>query len=223
MIRLLLIACALLAAAPSGASAQARRPARPPAVPRVEVGLGAGYAGDVSLGDREATLSATGTSSTPFSLFSTETSLEPGPVVDIRLGYRLTPRLMVEGLLSLGRPTLTSSLGGDAENAAAVNATTTLTEYVITAGGVWRLSTNARRRWTPFVSGGGGVARHVYDGRTLVESGVDGYAGGGLLYALSRRTGLRLDGRVHFLSGGVAEGQGVTPRAALAGSIFVTF
>jgi hypothetical protein len=73
------------------------------------------------------------------------------------------------------------------------------------------------------VSGGGGVARHVYDGNTLIESGVDGYAGGGLVYALSPRAGLRLDGRVHFLSGGVAEGQGVSPRGALSGGIFFTF
>ena len=73
------------------------------------------------------------------------------------------------------------------------------------------------------MSGGAGVARHVHDGQTLIESGVDGYAGGGILYALSPRVGLRLDGRVHFLNGGIAEGQGVSPRGALTGSIFVAF
>ena len=224
MTRLLLIGCALLAAMPPGALAQARRPAaRPPAVPRVEVGIGAGIAGGVTLGERDATLRTGSATANPFRLFSTDTRLEPAPVVDIRLGYRLTRRLMVEGMLSMGRPELTSSLGSDAEGAAAVEATTRLTEYVVTGGGVWRLSTNPRRRWAPFVSGGGGVARHVHDGRTLVESGVDGYAGGGLAYALSPRAGLRLDGRVHVLSGGVAEGQGVSPRGALSGSIFVVF
>jgi hypothetical protein len=224
MSRLLLIACALLGAMPVAASAQTRRPpARPPAGPRVEVGIGAGIAGGLTLGERDATLRANGVTAAPFRLFSSSTRLAPAPVLDVRLGYRVTPRLMVEGTLSVGRPELTSTLSGDAESAATVEATTRLTEYVITGGGVWRLSTNPRRRWTPFVSGGGGVARHVYDGRALIESGVDGYAGGGLLYALTRRTGLRLDGRVHVLSGGVAEGQGVSPRGALSGGIFVTF
>jgi len=228
MSRPLLMACALLTALPVGASAQARPStplgtSRPPAVPRVEVGIGAGIAGGTTLGERDATLRGNGVTATPFRLFSTRTRLEPAAVVDVRLGYRLTPRLLIEGMLSVGRPELTSSLGDDAEGAAAVEATTPLTEYVITGGGAWRLSTNPRRRWMPFVSGGGGVARHVYDGNTLIESGVDGYAGGGLVYALSPRAGRRLDGRVHFLSGGVAEGQGVSPRGALSGGIFFTF
>ena len=106
---------------------------------------------------------------------------------------------------------------------ATTGATTTLTEYVITGGASWRFSTNPRRRWTPFASGGAGVVRHVHDGNALIESGVDAYAGGGLLYALGRRTGLRLDGRVHVIRGGIAEGQGTLPRGALSGSIFVAF
>ena len=220
MIRLLLVVCALLTTVPLAASAQARRPATPP---RVEVGIGGGVMGGLSLGDRDATLPATGTTGSPIRLFSTETSLEPGAVLDIRLGYQVTPRLMVEGLLSVGQPTLTTSLANDVENAPAVEATTSLTEYVVTGGAAWRLSRNPRRRWIPFVSGGGGVARHVYEGQSLIESGIDVYAGGGILHALSARTGVRLDGRVHFLRDGIAAGQGVSPRAALSGSIFFRF
>ena len=220
MIRLLLVACAMLTIAPVAAYAQPRRPAGPPSV---EVGIGGGIMGGLSLGDRDATLSSTGTTGSPIRLFSTETSLGSAAVLDIRLGYQLTPRLMVEGLLSLGRPALTSSLANDVENAPAVEATTSLTEYVVTGGAAWRLSGNPRRRWIPFVSGGGGVARHVYEGRSLIESGVDVYAGGGILHALSARTGVRLDGRVHVLRDGIAEGQGASPRAALSGSIFVKF
>ena len=59
-----------------------------------------------------------------------------------------------------------------------------LTEYVIEGGALWRLSTDARRRWIPFVHGGAGVARHVHEGRVLAENGVSGYAGAGALYAL---------------------------------------
>jgi hypothetical protein len=215
MIRRAFVVCALLAVAPA-AFAQ-------PRLPRVEVGVGGGIMGGLSLGERDATLTSTGTTSSPIRLFSTETSLGPAAVLDIRLGYQLTRRLMVEGLLSVGRPTLTTSLANDVENAPAVEATTSLTEYVVTGGAAWRLSMNPRRRWVPFVSGGGGVARHVYEGRALIESGVDVYAGGGILHALSARTGLRLDGRVHYLREGIADGQGVLPRAALSGSIFVKF
>lgn len=224
MTRLLPFTWALIAALPSLAEAQARRaPARPPAAPRVELGVGAGIAGGVTLGERDATLRTNSVAANPFLLFSTDTRLAPSALVEVRLGYRVTPRLTIEGALGMARPDLTSSLSTDVENAAAVEATTTLTEFVVTGGALWRFSSNAQRRWTPFVSGGGGVARHVYDGRVLVESGVDGYAGGGLLYALGRRAGLRLDGRVHVLRGGVAEGQGVRPRGALSGSIFIAF
>ncbi|HZI78939.1 MAG TPA: outer membrane beta-barrel protein [Vicinamibacterales bacterium] len=229
MRRLLLVTAALLAAIPTLADAQTPRPpSRPPAARRVEIGAGAGVAGGVTLGERDAALRSNAVTPSPFRLFSTSTSLDSAPFFEVRIGYRMTPRLTVEGTLGASRPTLTSALTADVENAAPVDATTATTEYVITGGAVWRFSTSPRRL-TPFVSGGAGVARHVYDGQTLIENGVDGYAGGGVIYALGAsrgtmtRYGLRLDGRVHFLSGGVAEGQGVRPRGALSGSIFIAF
>jgi hypothetical protein len=222
--RRLLVLYAVLSTLPLPAAAQARRaPARPAAEPRLEVGIGAGIVGGVTLGERDATLRSNSVTPSPFRLFSTDTRVEPSAVVEVRLGYRLTSRLTLEGTLGTARPNLTSSLSADAESAPAVEATSTLTEYVVTGGGLWRFSTSPRRRWTPFASGGAGVARHVHDGRTLIESGVDTYVGGGLLYALGRRTGLRLDGRVHFLTGGIAEGQEVSPRGALTGGIFIAF
>jgi hypothetical protein len=226
----LLAACALAALVPAVAEAQARRPpARPPGPKRIEVGIGGGIAGGLVLGERDATLRSNAASASPFRLFTADTRLDPSPLLEVRLGYRLTPRLVVEGTLGLSRPELVSSLSGDAENATAVEARSTLTEYLVTGGASWRLSTNTRRRWTPFVSGGAGVLRHVHDGQSLIESGVDGYAGGGLLYRLGSprgvdpRAGLRLDARLHVVSGGLAEGAGTTPRGVLTGSIFVTF
>jgi opacity protein-like surface antigen len=219
--RLWLLVAALLAVMPAPADAQARR--TQPRQPRIEVGVGAGMLGGLSLGERDASLKSNSTTAAPFRLFATDTNLDQAAGLEVRLGYRTTRRLTVEGTLGFARPPLTSSLSADAEGAAPVDATTTLTEYVITGGALWKLSVNPRRRWTPFVSGGAGVARHVHDGQTLIESGVDGYAGGGILYSLNPRIGLRLDGRVHFLNGGIAVGQGVSPRGALSGSIFVAF
>ena len=221
MTRPLLFAGVLLAVTALSADAQARRTV--PREPRIEVGVGGGWFGGLSLGARDASLTANSTTPSPFRLFATDTNLDPAAGLEVRLGYRTTRRLTIEGALGFARPTLTSSLSADAEGASSVDAATTLTEYVITGGALWKLSVDPRRRWTPFVTGGGGVARHVHDGRTLIESGVDGYAGGGILHALTPRVGLRFDGRVHFLNGGLAEGLGVSPRGALSGSIFVAF
>jgi hypothetical protein len=190
---------------------------------RVELGIGGGLAGGASLGTLDATLTSNNTAGSPFRLFSSDTRLAPAAVIEGRIGYRATPRLTIEGILTVGTPELRTSLTGDVENAANVEATEAVTEYVVTAGASWRLWTNPRRRWVPFVSGGAGVARHVHAGPSLIESGVDGYVGGGLVHEMSRRTGLRVDGRLHLLSGGLAEGSDVSTRGTITGSIFVTF
>ena len=219
----------MLAALTMPAAAQSRRtPARPPAPRRLELGIGGGVAGGLSLGTRDASLLSNNTSGSPFRLFATDSRLAPAPVIEGRLGYHVTPRLMLEAAMTVGWPELTTSLSADAEGAPAVDATESVTEYVITGGAVWRF-TGPRRRWTPFVSGGAGVARHVHEDQTLIESGVDSYVGGGLIFPLGSppasapRSGLRLDARLHLLSGGVAEGAGLSPRGAITGYVFFTF
>jgi hypothetical protein len=190
---------------------------------RVELGIGGGVAGGVSLGSIDAELTSNNTSGTPFRLFSAETRMAPAAVLEGHVGYRATPRLTIEGVLTVGRPDLTTSLSADAESAPNVEARETLTEYVVTAGASWRFWNSPRRRWAPFVSGGAGVARHVHAGPSLIESGADGYVGGGLVHQMSMRTGLRVDGRLHLLSGGLAEGSDVSPRGTITGSIFLAF
>jgi hypothetical protein len=224
----LALATALLLLAAAGpAAAQARRAS----FPRFEVGGGGGAAGAVGLGDRDANLLTNNAAGSPFRLFATATRLRPAAVVEARLGYRATRRLTTEGRLTVGRPQLQVSLSADAENAAPVEAASTLTEYVIEGGAAWRLAGDERRRWIPIVSGGAGVARHVYSGRTLAETSVSGYAGAGTLYALgsarapagSRRSGLRFDVRLQMLDGGIAEGAGLSPRVVATASAFVAF
>lgn len=228
MTRTLLVLLVLGVMAPPAAAQSRGAPARPPAPRRVELGIGGGMAGGLSLGTRDAELLSNNTSGSPFRLFSTDSRLAPAPIIEGRVGYRVTPRLMIEAAVTVGWPELTTSLSNDAESAPDVDATESLTEYVITGGGVWRFA-GPRRRWTPFVSGGAGVARHVHEGQSLIESGIDGYVGGGLIYPLGSprasapRSGLRLDARLHLLAGGIAEGAGVSPRGAITGSIFFTF
>ena len=190
---------------------------------RLELGMGGGLAGGLSLRSLDAALTSNNAAGDPFRLFSADPRVAPAAVIEGRVGYRATRRLTIEGVLTVGKPDLTTSLSADVENAPAVEARETLTEYVVTAGASWRFWNRRRRRWAPFVSGGAGVARHVHDGPSLIESGVDAYVGGGLVHQLSARTGLRVDGRLHLLSGGIADGSDVSPRGTITGSVFVAF
>ena len=85
-----------------------------------------------------------------------------------------------------------------------------LAQYVIDVAVVWQipgLSIGTRMR--PFVSGGGGYLRQLYDERTLVETGSIYYAGGGVRYWLRggdgqrRSVGIRADARVQWRRDGV--------------------
>jgi len=217
----------LALATPAPAAAQARRATAPP---RFEAGGGGGAIGAVSLGERDANLLTNDAAGSPYRLYTTATRLQPAAAVEARLGYRVAPRLTAEARLTVARPWLRASISADAENASPVDATSRLTEYVVEGGALWRLSTDARHRWIPFVSGGAGLARHVHDARALVENGVEGYAGGGVLYAISSRTaaspartGLRFDVRLQMLDGGLAEGAGLSPRVVATASAFIAF
>jgi hypothetical protein len=211
--RACLAAAVLVLVLPPPASAQRR----------LEVGIGGGLAGGVSLGTIDATLTSNNASGTPFRLFSADTRLAPAAVIEGRIGYRATPRLTIEGVITVGQPDVKTSLSGDVENAPAVEARETLTEYVVTGGASWRFWNRSRRRLAPFVSGGAGVTRHVHEGRSLIESGVDGYVGAGLVHQLSARTGLHVDARLHLLSGGIAESADLSTRGTVTAGLFVTF
>jgi hypothetical protein len=216
-----LVLCTLLAAVPAVAGAQTRR---------VELGVGGGVAGGRSLGERDAILHNNDPSASAFRLFSSDARLGGAAALEGRVGYRITPRLSIDGILTVARPELAVSLGADAENAAEVEAREPVTEYIVTAGLTWRLSINPRRRWTPIVSGGGGLARHVHAHRAFTDDGAAAYVGAGLIHPVGAgragaapRTAVRLDGRLQLLSGGVAEGSGVAPRGVVTGSVFLTF
>jgi hypothetical protein len=220
-------AVVLFAAAVTPAAAQARGAA---SFPRVEIGGGGAVAGALSLGNRDANLLTNDPAGTAFRLFATSTELRTAAAAELRLGYRLTPRLTAEGRLTFSRPSLRGSISLDSENAAPVEASSRLTEYVIEGGALWRLSTEARRRWIPFVNGGAGVARHVHEDNVRAENGVSGYAGAGALYAIgaprtpaARRTGLRFDVRLQLVHGGIAGAAGLSTRVVATAGAFLAF
>ncbi len=207
-----------------------------PSGPRFEVGGGGGVLGPVALGGAGATLRgnvAGGVQPSPYRVFSSETRLERSALLEARLGYRITPRFIAEARLTVARPSLRSTLSADTEGAAPVVATVATTEYVLEGGVVVRLPEIAVGRWVPFVSGGVGRTRSVYERRRLIEDGSDGYAGGGFIAALGSarsgswgahsRAGLRVDVRLQVLAGGIAQSAGASPRVVASGSFFVAF
>jgi len=201
-----------------------------PSGPRFEVGGGGGALGPSALGDADADLRANGAQPSPYRLFSSETRLGPSALLEARVGYRITPRITAEARLTVGQPSLRSALSADVEGASFVVATVATTEYVLDGGVVMRLPEIAFGRWVPFISGGAGRTRSVYDRRVLIENGSDAYAGGGFIAALgsrragiAARTGLRVDVRLQVLNGGVAQDAGAVPRVVATGSVFVAF
>jgi len=127
MTRTLLVLLVLGVMAPPATAQSRGAPARPPAPRRVELGIGGGMAGGLSLGTRDAELLSNNTSGSPFRLFSTDARLAPAPIIEGRLGYRVTPRLTLEAAVTVGWPELTTSLSDDAESAPDVDATESLT------------------------------------------------------------------------------------------------
>jgi hypothetical protein len=92
--------------------------------PSIRCGLGAGAAsarasaaatprrarhrgrrrGGLTLGERDATLLSNNATGSPFLLFSSDTRLASSGFVEGRIGYRVSPRLTVEGLLTSRAP-----------------------------------------------------------------------------------------------------------------------
>lgn len=208
--RLALVLCACLVV-PVGALAQA--PDAPASRPgHVTIAGGVIWAGGYPVGDSTAALrpNTIGTSPPPFTLFRAETSIDAAVGAEARAGIALAPSLTIEGGVALSKASMTVALSGDAEAAPTTLDAERLTQLAIDAGLVWQLPTPPiGGRLRPFVSGGGGYLRQLYDERTLVETGRIVYAGGGVRYWLrggdgSRRAvGLRGDVRAVWRTGGV--------------------
>jgi hypothetical protein len=216
---------ALLAATPAGAQAPAD-----PRPPRYEVGGGGLRAGGYSLGTSEATLTPN-QPGPPFVLFRVSSEMEPAVGLETRIGYHLSRRITVEGGLQFSRPQVATSVGDDAEDAAPLVARERLSQYVI-EGGVRVAVMRARfGRAAPFVTGGAGYLRQLHEGNTLVETGVVGYLGGGLLAPLVTRPrgfprdlGLRADLRIYVRDSGFDFEENRRRTFGTAGaSLFVSF
>ena len=170
------------------------------------------WTGGYSIGDTTAELrgNAVGSSAPPFALFRAESSVDTAAGVEGRIGYVIARNLMVDVGVVYQKPGLTTTLSDDEEAAADTLDAERLSQYIVDAGVLWQLPGRALgSRVRPFVIGGGGYLRQLYDERTLVETGSVYYAGAGVRYWLRggdgerRSIGLRADGRAMWRRGGV--------------------
>lgn len=213
------------------AAAQTRAPAqtpRVPSVPRIDLSVGAGFIGSSSLGDANADLRAR--SGAPLQLFATSSRLGSSYPLEVRLGYRLTPRYTLEMRGSWSRPEVQTSITGDFESAPGVTVAEQVDLYSFDLGLLVMFNRPGRRVMTPFLSGGVGLAGAVHEGLTLLENGLMYRGGGGIKVPLAVRDrarfktiGVRADGALMFMSGGLATGFGTTHQAAGTGSLYLTF
>jgi hypothetical protein len=183
-------------------------PSAPSQLPgRFEVSAGGSWLGGADFGERTADLRGT-VADRPFRVFTTDTRLSRAVAFEGRLGYRLLPRVTVEGRASLGRPTQRTTVTGDVENAASATVAERLSHYALDAGVVTPLPGARLGSVVPFVTAGAGVLRQIHEGRVLVETGPTYYVGGGLRHTWRTRpsgfvniVGVRADARLDVLAG----------------------
>ena len=216
----------------SVAGAQTKRPPAPaprgPSVPRIDLSIGAGFISGSGLGDANADLR--GRSGAPLQLFAASSRIGASLPLEVRLGYRISSRYTLEMRGAWSRPEIQASIAGDFEGAPALTVAEHVDLYSLDLGILVMFNRPRPRALTPFISAGAGYAAAVHEGLTLLENGFTYRGGGGIKYPLAVRTrarikaiGVRADGALLFMSGGLASGFGTTHQLAGSVSLYLTF
>lgn len=195
---------------------------------RVEVGVGVGALGGAALGSDEADL-RTG-SGTDFALFSAESRFGGARELELRAGISLSRRYAVEVRGGISRPELRTSISGDVEGAPDITLTERIDQYMVDASFVALFEGLRIGPVVPFAAAGAGYLRQLHEGLTLVEQGAVYHLGGGVKHRFVNRSsglleavGVRADGRLYLLSGGIAVGDRPRPHVGVSASFFVLF
>lgn len=217
-------------AVPSFAQTQrppARSP-RPPSAPRWDVSVGSGFFSGSALESADADLR--GRSNEPFQLFTTTSRIGGSLPLEARLGWHLNPRYTVEIRGAWSRPELQTSIAADVEGAPPVTVAEKVALYTLDLSVVRFFRRSRPRALTPFVSAGAGYVGAVHEGLTLLENGFSYRGGGGIKYPLAVRSrgrlneiGVRADGALVIMNGGLVTGSGPTPQIVASGALYLTF
>ena len=196
---------------------------------RFEVAIGGLWSATADLGTVNAT--ETGANGSRFVLFSTSNALASSFAGEARVSVRLSRLVDIEAAGTLGSPTLRTTISADVENATQTVATAPVREATVSGAVVWRLERwRIGTRGHPFVSGGAGYVRDLYEIQGITAEGQLFYFGGGLKFeAVPRRGrvvktfGLRAEGRALGRRHGVALDGGLHVAPAVGASLFARF
>jgi hypothetical protein len=199
----------------------------------IEVDAGGFWQGGLPMGSRRATLTGNQQGTPPVTFFETSSEFQPGAGFEGRVGVHLTRVFAVEGGIRFARPRLETRITADFEDAPDITATQDLSQYVFDVSGVAHLN-NLRFAGggVPFLFGGAGYLRELYEGRQVAETGQMYHAGGGvkLLFRQSPRAflkglGIRVDARLLMRRGGVEleEDEPLRTYSAVAGGMVIVF
>ena len=177
----------------------------------VTLGAGVLWSGGYDVGDATAQLRGNGTGSTApaFNWFTANSRVTAATAPEVHIGFALTPRVAIDGVVSYARPRIAVKIAGDAEAPAQELAGEKIEQYEIGAAVSWQLPIASARRFAPFVSAGGAYLRQLHEDRALAETGRIYYAGGGARYWLrgghgaSTAAGMRVDARVNLRKDGI--------------------
>jgi hypothetical protein len=118
----------------------------------------------------------------------------------------LSKAISIEAGLQYARPTLSSTLTSDAEDAPDLTAVETITRYMVDGSLVLHLTglSFAGGRGVPFLSGGGGYLRELHERNEFIETGREYHSSAGLNLWFGRtpRLGLRVDAGASIRDGG---------------------
>jgi len=179
----------LWAADPQGSGTPpARAPGRAHAF---QVSFGADWLAADAIGTRDATMTTNSASGGSTTLFSNRVTRRSAPAFRVRLGYRLTGMVSIEGGFIASRGTLEDAVVADADQAPSATVTGTLAQYVVDVSVVARLPrlAFAGGAAVPFVEGGGGYLRQMQEGNVALNTGQIYHFGGGVTYMFARRPG----------------------------------
>lgn len=178
---------------------------------RVVLEGGVVWSGSYGIGDVNSQLlsNAPGRTPPPFTWFSASSEVGQATSAVARVGFTLSPHVMIEGGGVFGMPRVAVTITGDAETSQQHLEGERLKQYLFDGALVWHLPMRLGTRVRPFAIGGAGYLRQLHEERTLVETGQVYYAGVGARYwfrggsGVGRSLGMRGDVRANFRRGGI--------------------
>lgn len=216
----------LFAQAAAGSGGRALRPWRP------VIGVGGAWLGAQDLGrvTAQTRRAAVGvTAPQLFTLFTTETNLGGAPAAALSVTVPITRQWAVVVRGGAARPTLTTTITGDAEGAPATEATEQTADYTVEASVAYQLPRLGGRHARAYLLAGGGYLRQLHEANVLVETGHSWHTGAGLRWWLrggdGRARALGLTGELRWVwqSGGIAYTTATRSIPAAAAGFFVSF